>query len=71
MCSLNLEVFKERVVNAIVVVVSVLIRLGNLTMSVVVYRILIVLFYSGVSYNDFIRLNYFGICMSYDMMVVL
>lgn len=71
MCSLNSEVSKERAVNAIAVAVSALIRLGNPTMSAAAYRISTVLFHSGVSYNDFTRLNHLGICMSHDMMVAL
>ena len=47
--SLNSEESKERAVNAIALAVSILIRLGNSTMSAVAYRISTVLFHSGVS----------------------
>ena len=36
-------------------------------MSALAYRISIILFHSGVSHQDLIRLNWLGVCMSHDM----
>ena len=44
-------------------------RVRNNTMSALAYRVSCVLFHSGVSHQDLIRLNHMGICMSPDRML--
>lgn len=58
----------ENGMNVIVFVIVVLVWCRNFKMLVLVYRIFLILFYSGVSY-DVIRLYYLGICMLFRMMI--
>lgn len=50
---------------------SVLARQGNPTLSALAYRISLVLFHSGISFYDTVRLNHLGICMCPQSMVQL
>ena len=66
----NLNV-NERTINAIALATSTLIRCRNPTMSAIAYRMSTILFHSGVSYQDVIRLNHLGVGMSPKRMTVL
>lgn len=59
----------ERAINAIALATSTLIRCRNPTMSSIAYRMSTILSHSGVSYQDNIRLNYLGVCMSPKRMI--
>ena len=61
----------ERAINAIALATSTLIRCRNPTMSAIAYRMSTILFHSGVSYQDVIRLNHLGVGMSSKRMTVL
>lgn len=57
--------------NAIALATSVLARVRNQSMSALAYRVSSILFHSGVSSQDLIRLNRMGICMSPQMILSL
>lgn len=51
-------------INAMTLATSTLARQRNQSLSAYAYRISLVLFHSGISFYDTIRLNHLGICMS-------
>lgn len=55
--------------NAAALATSVFARVRNSTMSAFHYRISTLLFHSGTMYEDMIRLNLLGICMSPDAVI--
>jgi hypothetical protein len=59
----------EKQCNAIALATSVLARCRNAEMSAIAYRISTIFFHSGVSYEDIIRLNRLGVCMSHSRML--
>lgn len=61
----------ERAINAIALATSTLIRCRNPTMPAIAYRMSTILFHSGVSCQDVIRLNHLGVGMSPKRMTVL
>lgn len=61
----------ERESYAIALATSVLPRCRNAEMSALAYRISTILFHSGASFEDIIRLNRLGVCMSHGRMVSL
>ena len=56
-------------INAITLATSSLARTRNSTMSAVAYRISCILYHSGISSKDALRLNRLGISMSPDMVI--
>ena len=57
------------VINSVALATSAIARVRNKSMSALTYRVSSVLFHSGVSYQDMIRLNRLGIGMSPDMII--
>ena len=55
--------------NAVALVSSVVARTRNSTASAAHYRISSILFHSGAKFEDLIRLNRLGVCMSPKMVV--
>jgi hypothetical protein len=76
-CGLNLgcltgkEHVKERAINAVALATSALVRCQNSTMSALAYRMSLILFHSGISHQDCLRLNHLGVCMSPAMTITL
>jgi len=71
-CGLNdAKIDENNAVNAIALATSTLLRCRNPTMSAIAYRISTILSHSGVSYQDTIRLNNLGVCMSPKRMIAL
>ena len=58
---------QDSVKNSVAIATSVTARVRNKCMSAAAYRISSILFHSGVSTQDLVRLNRLGICMSPDM----
>ena len=59
----------ERAVNAVALATSALIRCRNPNMYALAYRLSLILFHSGISYEDCRRLNHLGVCMSHPMVI--
>ena len=57
----------DSVKNSVALPTSATARVRNQSMSAVAYRVSSILFHSGVSHEDLIRLNRLGICISPDM----
>ena len=62
----EIDEIQDFAVNSMALASSVTARVRNNTMSALAYRVSCVLFHSGVSHQDLIRLNHLGICMSPD-----
>ena len=60
---------RNRAINVMALSTSVLARHRNPSLSAIAHRVSMLLFHSGVSYYDTIRLNHLGICMSPGRMV--
>lgn len=58
-------------VNFFVLAKVTIVRVRNIKAFVVYYRISIIMFYSGVKYDDLIRLNRLGVCMFLDVIVIM
>ncbi|XP_022787541.1 uncharacterized protein LOC111327585 isoform X2 [Stylophora pistillata] len=63
-CGLSDGEKNTRESNALALAASTLLRCSNPTMSALAYRESLILYNSGVSYENFTRLNNLGICMS-------
>ena len=57
------------VINSVALATSAIARVRNKSMSALTYRVSSILFHSGVSYQDMIRLNRLGIGTSLDMII--
>ena len=62
----QIDEIQDFAVNSMALASSVTARVRINTMSALAYRVFCVLFHSGVSHQDLIRLNHLGICMSPD-----
>ena len=70
-CNYEDDNIKEKCINAMALATSTLLRCRNSTLSAVAYRMSALLFHSGASFTDHVRLNHLGVCMFPQMSVAL